>query len=121
MRAILFIGAIIIYLIFYGLYLWNLLTIPMTLEKQKIWNYSCIGGLVLSMLVLYLRGINTFILQQFFVIAFIILLVTFIIIILVNLLIISNPFYILGLFYASNFLFAVMVLLAGIRHGIFKT
>lgn len=120
MKATIFIFFILLYLLSYGWYIWDIYSIPMCDNIIKIWNYTNIGGLTFAMLMLYLTGIDTFILQQFFIIAFIILLVTFTIIILVNLLIVSNPYYILGIFYGANFIFAVMVLISGIKHGIFK-
>lgn len=120
MKGVLFILAIIMYLILYGGYIYTEMTIPYSRTALKIWNYSCIGGLTLSMLLLYLSGIHTFLLQQLFIISFIILLVTFTIIILVNLLILSNPYYILSIFYGSNFVFTIMILISGLRHGVFK-
>lgn len=120
MKAILFILCLISYSVGYGVYLWFLATVPMSDNVIKVWNYSLIGGLTLSMLILYLSGINTFMLQQFFIISFIILLVTFTVVILVNLLIVRNPYYILGIFIGANILFSLMVLIAGLRHGVFN-
>lgn len=108
------------YLILYGGYLYTEMTIPYPRTALKVWNYSCIGSLTFAMIMLYLSGIDTFIQQQLFIICFIILLVTFTTIILVNLFIVSNPYYILSIFYGSNFVFTVMVLISGLRHGIFK-
>lgn len=120
MKSVLFMLVMILYIILYGGYLYTEITVPYSRTALKVWNYSCIGGLTFSMLVLYLTGIETFIQQQLFIICFIILLVTFTIIILVNLLIVSNPYYILSIFYGSNFVFTVMVLISGLKHGTFK-
>lgn len=120
MKTVLFLATLVLYLLVYGAYLYVDSAIPFPHWGLKVWNYSCIGGLTLSMLILYLTGVETFIQQQLFVIAFIILLVTFTVIILVNLLIIGNPYYVLGVFYGANFVFTSMVLIAGVRHGIFK-
>lgn len=108
------------YLLLYGGYIFTEMTIPYSRTALKVWNYSCIGGLTFAMLIFYLSGIDSFIQQQFFIICFIILLVTFTIIILVNLMIVEDPYYILGIFYGANFVFTIMVLISGIRHAIFK-
>ena len=120
MKTIIFVSIIMAFLVLYGCYLWDLKTVTMGLEEQKIRNYSAIGVLTLSMLLFYVSGLDTDMLKQFFIIAFIILLVTFIVIVLVQLYVISNPYYVLGVFYGANFVFAAIILIVGVRHDAFK-